>query len=232
VLAAILATGGSAADEKLAPNWSRWQPTDTSLTGGANQIADKVGTEYTHANGRQLAKVTAGPLGIDVALRPATGKISVLDGPGVLYQLNGLGPNGSIKGGTPSKSRLQLVRREALELALYTFRYLPEVELVVTLLPPPPPEDGTEAAASATTGLASAAAKPDELRAVFHRPGDLKPQLQVPLGVTVPSKAPAPEKMGGPQGKTVDSLTLANVFKWSLTRSQDSTPYLVLDRES
>ncbi len=59
----------------------------------------------------------------------------MIDGPGVLYQLNGLGPNGSIMGGKPSRARLKLVHREALELALYTFRYLPDVEMVVTLLP-------------------------------------------------------------------------------------------------
>ena len=43
-------------------------------------------------------------------------------------------------GGKPSQERLKVLHREALELALYTFRYLPDVEGVVTLLPPPPPE--------------------------------------------------------------------------------------------
>jgi hypothetical protein len=234
LLAAVLSSGGagaSAASEGLAPNWSKWQPADTSLEGGSTQIADHVGSEYKHSNGRQLLKVQASPLPVEVALRPATGNISIIDGPGVLYQLNGLGPNGSIKGGTPSESRLQLVRREALELALYTFRYLPDVKMVVTLLPPPPPtQDGT--AAAATAGLVSAAADPNTLRAVFYRPGDLKPQLQVPLGLTVPAKAPTPEAMGGAEGKMVDQLTLANVFKWSVSTAQDKTTYLVLDRES
>ena len=47
----------------------------------------------------------------------------------VLYNLNGLGPSGSIKGGKPSPERLKVLHREALELALYTFRYLPDVEM-------------------------------------------------------------------------------------------------------
>jgi hypothetical protein len=233
VLAVVLSTSnGSSAAEGLAPNWSKWQPSDTSLEGGAAQIAEHVGREYKHGNGRQLLKVQSGPLPVDVALRPATGDISIFQGPGVLYQLNGLGPNGSIKGGTPSESRLQLVRREALELALYTFRYLPDVEMVVALLPPPPPTADEKTDPAAAAGGLSAAANPDTARAVFYRPGDLKPQLQVPLGVTVPATAPAPEKMGGPEGKTVDSLTLANLFKWSVTQAQDKTTYLVLDRES
>jgi hypothetical protein len=51
--------------------------------------------------------------------------------------------------------------------------------------------------------------------------------LQVPLGVTLPAQAPAPEKMGGPEGEVVDQLTLANLFNWSLSSSG-----LVLDRAS
>jgi hypothetical protein len=224
----VSGSGGSD-DIGVAKNWSRWHPTDTTIDGGVAQIADKVGREYKHADGKQLVKVTGGELGINVALRSATGNISVFGGHGVLYQLDGLGPFGSIKGGTPSVQRLQLVRREALELALYTFRYLPDVEMVVTLLPPPPPEKGTPAA-SATSGLLAAGADPDQMRAVFYRPGDLKQQLQIPLGQTVPAHAPPPDQMGGAEGKTVDALTLANTFKWSLTRTQDNTTQLVLDR--
>jgi hypothetical protein len=231
----VVATGGpkSAADEGLAPNWSKWRPSTSDIQAGAAQIADHVGSEYTHPDGRQLVKVTAGGLGIDVALRPASGPISVINGHGILYQLNGLGPNGSIKGGKPSVARHRLVRREALELALYTFRYLPGVDMIVTLLPPPPPaDDQKNAASSGVAGLTSTAANPDDQHAVFYRPGDLKPQLQVPLGVTMSAKAPQPAQLVGAEGRTVDALTLSNTFKWSLMHAQDSTPYLVLDRES
>ena len=154
------------------------------------------------------------------ALRPASGAIQIFDGNTVLYQLNGLGPNGSIKGGKPSEQRLQLMRREALELALYTFRYLPDVESVVTLLPPPPPKPGAETS-PASAGILNTEASPDQMEAIFYRPGDLKPQLQIPLGNTVAATAPAPDKMGGAEGKMVDQLTMSNLFKWSLTRSQD-----------
>src|SRR3954447_11416211 len=132
-----------AEDAGLATNWSKWHPSDTTVEGGASEIANHVAAEYKHADGKQLVKVTGGPLGIGVALRPSSGTISSFSGNGVLYQLDGLGPSGSIKGGTPSAECLQLVRREALELALYTFRSLPDADMVVTFLPPPPPDPGT-----------------------------------------------------------------------------------------
>jgi len=233
VVAAVLIWGGSDenANEGLAKNWSRWQPPDTSLESGPSEIAEKVGSEYRQSSGAQLVKVAGSPLGIGVALRASSGSIKTYDGSkGVLYELNGLGPNGSIKGGTPSTQRLQLIRREALELALYTFRYLPDVDMVVTLLPPPPPKAGTEAASPVAGLLSATSPNPSEMTAVFYRPGDLKQRLQIPLGQTVSAKAPLPEQMGGAEGRTVDSLTLSNLFNWSLQRSQVSTPYLILDR--
>jgi hypothetical protein len=168
VLVVVVSTdrGDGSADEGLAPNWSAWQPSDTSLEGGAAQIAEKVGHEYRHPDGKQLALVTGAPLDANVALRAASGNVTVIDDPGVLYKMNGFGPNGSIKGGTPSQARLKIVHREALELALYTFRYLPDVKQVVTLLPPPPPTPeeikATNAAKTASLVAQSAAAKANQ----------------------------------------------------------------------
>ena len=44
----------------------------------------------------------------------------------------------SIKGGTPSEARHALLRREALELALYTFKYVDGIDSVSVFLPPRP----------------------------------------------------------------------------------------------
>jgi hypothetical protein len=230
-VAVVVSSGGGGTDDSLlAPNWSKWRPADTSVSGGATEIASHVAAEYRHADGTQLVKITGGELGIPVALRAVTGSITEFQGTGVLYQLDGLGPNGSVQGGTPSAQRLQVLRREALELALYSFRYLPDLEMVVALLPPPPPAKGTPAA-SATGGLlTSTAADPKLMSAVFYRPGDLKDRLMIPLGNTVAAKAPAPEEMAPAEGKLVDSLTLSNTFRWAITRTQDQTLQLVLDR--
>lgn len=224
----VLSDRGPAVDEGLEPNWSAWRPSDTSLDGGPAQIAEKVGAEYRHPDGKQLALVTGGPLEAPVALRPTAGKIEVFQGNGVLYQLNGLGPNMSIKGGEATAARLQVLKREALELALYTFRYLPDAEMVVAMLPPPPPPDGGDPAVTATQKLlATAGVDAIPKNALFYRPGDLAPQLQVPLGMTVPAKAPTAATLAAAENETITTLTASNLFTWSV---QEATGYLVLDR--
>ena len=62
------------------------------------------------------------------------------------YILCGLGANCSIKGGTASTARHALLRREALELALYTFKYVHDIDSVSVFLPPRP--DGASSATS------------------------------------------------------------------------------------
>jgi hypothetical protein len=221
---------GAPAGEGLAADWSAWQPPDDTLDDAPREIAERIGAEYAHPDGRQLVLVMGSPMLAPVALRPSVGPIEFIQDKGELYQLNGLGPNNSIKGGTPSAERLQLIKREALELALYTFRYVPDAEMVVALLPPPPPAAGSGAAAAATPApggqLANAATPAVPRTAIFYRPGDLKAQLQVPLGATVPSRAPAAALSAGELG-TVELLTQANMFEWAV---QESTGLLVLDR--
>ena len=58
----------------------------------------------------------------------------------------GSGANCSIKGGTASTARHALLRREALELALYTFKYVHDIDSVSVFLPPRP--DGASSATS------------------------------------------------------------------------------------
>lgn len=228
VLVVVARDGATTVDEGLEANWSAWRPSDTSLEGGAAEIADKVDNEYRHPNGKQLTFVRAGRLEAPVLLRSATGEISVFQDDGVFYELNGLGPNMSIKGGKASPERLQVLKREALELALYTFRYLPEVKMVVAMLPPPPPSNGGDPAVTATQKLlATGSVDSIPKSALFYRPGDLKPQLQVPLGVTVPSKAPTPDSLGKGENEIITALTSSNLFNWSL---QEATGYMILDR--
>jgi hypothetical protein len=234
-IAALVIAGSGPPDEGFASNWSKWRPQDSTMTSGAAEIATHVGGEYRGDKGEQLVNVTGGPLEIQglklgVLLRPAQGNIHEIGGKAVLYNLNGLGPRGSIKGGKPSTARHRLLRREALELALYTFRYVPNVDMVVTLLPPPPPS--ASAASSSSSSSSSSATADPPLQAVFYRPGDLRSQLQVPLGVTVPAKAPRADTMPPAEIRTIDSLTLSNLFQASFTQAQNLQPYLVLDRPS
>jgi hypothetical protein len=58
----------------------------------------------------------------------------------VAYQMCGLGnpqQNCGVASGGSAKSRGELLRREALELALYTLKYVPGTDAVLTYLPPP-----------------------------------------------------------------------------------------------
>jgi hypothetical protein len=215
--------------------WSGWKPTTDDGEKAAKQIAAHVGKKYRLSDGSQIVGVQGGPLEINalgltvplsIAMKtaPQGGDINFIDGKGLLYTLNGLGPKGSVRGGKPSEERHLLLRREALELALYTFRYIDDVDEVVALLPPAPPDKpkkGTAAAAAATD-------KPTQ--ALFFRPGDLQPQLEIPLGATIPPQTPRPETIPGAEARRIDALTRGNLFLASFQQGQDQKAYLVLDR--
>ena len=98
------------------------------------------------------------------------------------------------------KARGRLLMREALELALYSFRYLEDVTMVAVLLPPSPKAE-TEASTSTATDT-------EPTRAVFYRPGDLLAQLQVPLSRTLSPETPTPKTMKAPETGAIDSLVL------------------------
>ena len=229
-LGVILAIDTSSTDETVPDGWSAWTPTAQDGVGIAKQIAEHVGPEYRLGNGSQLVAVAASglevsnpPVPFDVAVRtaPIGGDIQLLEGSGVLYTLNGLSRAGSIPG-EPSQERGLLVRREALELALYTFRYAQDVDMVVTLLPP----------------LAPAAAKDDQpaeqpqLQAVLYRPGDLADRLDVPLAATIAPQTPRPETMAldSPEARSISALSTSNEFLASFQQGQNAHAYLVLDR--
>ena len=102
------------------------------------------------------------------------------------------------------------------------------------VLLPPPPQTADEQAAAAAAASASAAgagstaqAAPTDttIPAIFYRPGDLRQQLQVPLGNTLAPKAPSTDAFSGREADTVATLTLSNSFNMT---TQGST--ILLDR--
>jgi hypothetical protein len=208
---------------ELAENWSAWEPETSRMAEGAQDIAEHVGLQYKLEGGEQLVQVSSSPLElqgeeIGVAVRPQGSALELLEGEGLLYILNGLGPNGTVATGKPSKKRGRLLLREALELALYSFRYLDDVTMVAVLLPQTPAESSTAAATQASS----------QRRAVFYRPGDLLGELQVPLDETLAAKTPTPATMAPDEAKRVDSLTLRNLFLASVQPLQADQNYLVL----
>jgi hypothetical protein len=220
-LGAMLALNAS--DSAPPDRWSNWRPTTKDDLGLARQIAEHVGPRYRLADANQLVRVQSSALEIEqhplaVVMRTSAlgGDIRLIEGHGLMYTLNGLGRFGSIPGGKPSEARHLLLRREALELSLYTFHYADDVDMVVTLLPPPPPKAGEE----------------PPLQAMLYRPGDLRGELAVPLDATVPSATPRPEQLERrkTEVKRIQALTDSNLFRARFQRSQDAGIYLVLER--
>ena len=216
--ATMLVVGGRAPSTSNEDRWAAFHPTSDGLDSGPREIAAHVAGQYRFPTGEQLVVVTGGPLELQnlpmkIAIRRSAadgGDISLRDGPGVLYRLCGLGPKCALDRGKPAPERHLLLRREALELALYSFHDLAKVQDVVVFMPP---AKGKEAS-----------------QALHFRRGDVAGQLARPLRATLPSPAPTPATVAAsPDAKFVQSLTVANLFKFSFTQSQDASVFLVLD---
>jgi hypothetical protein len=216
-------------DAGPAPVWSAWEPTGSS-TARVRQIADHVAKAYRNPEGDQLVVALGGPPTVTaggetttpipiraIAVRPdtSTGQaeeddIEIFDASkSMQFSLCGLGEGCSIDG-QPSQARHSLLRREALELALYTFKYVDGVDSVTVFLPPPP---GGESPATA----------------VFLRKGDVKAELTKPLRRTI---APGAPPLGGiPVGEleTLNRITLPRLYNFEYTQAQDLSAVLVLD---
>jgi hypothetical protein len=213
----LLAASAGRGGPKLAVHWSSWTPPTSRMVDGAADIAAHVGREYQLDSGDQLAAVSSGaiqlggmPLGVAVKPRGSQ-ELQVLKGDGLLYVLSGLGPGGAVAGGKPTTARGRLLMREAVELALYSFRYLDDVTMVAVMLPPP-----------------SGSKSPTQLRVIFYRPGDLLANLQVPLSRTLSPKAPRPKQMSNAQAAQIDSLALGNLFLAKIQPLESNLNYLVL----
>jgi hypothetical protein len=216
-------------DLGLAGHWSRWFPPSHDIVSGPQAIADHVQGQYKRADGKQLVSVhggpfffsgTSSPLPFAVRLQPADGSIRDLGSNGVFYTLSGTGTRGTIVGDKSTPQRERLLRREALELALYSFRYVDNITMFVALLPTDQPK-GKAAKKSSSSA--------PTVRALFFRPGDLRKQLQSPLVRTLrPTLKIKPGQLPTREGKRVDDLTTRNVFKAHFDQQFDGQLYLVL----
>jgi hypothetical protein len=199
--------------------WAPFKPSSDGLDSGPREIADYVGRQYRLPSGEQIVAVTGGPLVLQdlpmtIAVREPVadgGHIRILEGKGVLYRMCGLGDKCAIAKGTATKERGLLLRREALELALYSFHNLQDVEHVVVFIAP---EKG----------------KAPSVALLFGR-GDVAGQLARPLTATLPLPVPNSDTItAAPNTPAVRALTFANLFNFKLTEAnQDARVFLVLD---
>jgi hypothetical protein len=206
---------------KPPPPWSAWRPTSDTSLGRATEIAEHVARQYHLPSGNQLVRVRVvpGPGATDDAIRTVavTTKADAQSADDfnffdasttVMYFLCGSGAKCAIKEGKPTTARHAVLRRQALELALYTFEYVKGTESVVTFFPP---QKGK-----------------DPAFALFFRKGDLDPQLDAPLRRTLPQqRAPRPGELTPVERRTVDELTLRRLFQY-FVQNNDNGRILVL----
>ena len=216
-------------DAVPSPAWSAWEPSGSS-NAQVKQIADHVAKEYRF-QGQQMAVALGGPptvaAGGDstnpipvaaIAVRPdtSTGKaeendIELVDASkSMQYVLCGLGDSCALSSGPPTEARHTLLRREALELALYTFKYVDGVDSVTVFLPPPA---GTQAPATA----------------VFLEKSDIGPELSKPLTQTLSPITPSVGTIKADELQTLNRITRTRLYQFQYTQAQDLSAVLVLD---
>ena len=217
--------------------WSSFSPQDGGVA-GERDIANAVAPLYRASASTQLAVVTVQNFsdtgtGTQVALRnPTDGTLSALGGTTAVFNLCGLGPNCAIATGTPSIDRLLLLRREALELSLYTFKYVHNVDNVVSILPPGRTQTVTTAKLTAKPpDKAGANSKGSTLyMAVAFQRRSLEAFLNRPLRETLPEEVPpTPTTIAqAPEAELVSVLTAQALFKQQMIQAQDGSNVLVL----
>jgi hypothetical protein len=200
--------------------WSSFKPKGHETIGKAQNLANYVAPRYVF-NGAPIAVVQAQPLqfgkaevdGIAFMRAPAQGvgspaaqfepaentMLYVFCGPAAACGLPAEG----------AADMIVLLREEALELALYTLKYWPDVDSVVTLLPPSKTE------------------KP----ALLLRRRKLKDQLSKPLEATLPKHDfVSPSSVTEAELERVARLTQSSIFFSSFEQTSNGHTLLLLGR--
>ena len=197
--------------------WSAWKP-EGRENAYPVEIAQHVGLRYRLPSGKQLVGVLAGPAKVqDLPIRAVLiqhgastptkqDDVEVIEVRGsVMYSLCGVGQKCSIAEGEPTQGRSRLLRREALELALYTFKYVDDVDSVITLLPVNLGDPATE--------------DDDTSTALFLQKKDFNRQLSAPLDRTL--AGPVGTSLDSFKGQVVDTLTRPRHYLYDIQPTQD-----------
>jgi hypothetical protein len=217
-----------------APKWSGFEPTGSTLT-VTRQIASQVSRSYRLAGGRQLVTAFSGPATVSaqgaeggssevpikvIAIRPDTtaGKaeetdVTLIDAANSYqFTLCGLGQGCSVPDRDATSEREALLRREALELALYALRYVDSLKSVYIFLPPRP-----------TTGQNLAAAN-----VLFLSRSDLSVELHRPLAQTLDPGSRTAGAMSAAESDAVNRITLPRLYTYEYQQAPDLSPVLIL----
>ena len=196
------------------PRWSSFQPTGDRLE-KAQAIADHVAPGYRLDDRQQMVVVSARDAGvgdrqIQFVAVPGQEQYDIINGANtVAYEMCGLGEHCSIRTGQASTDRDRLLRREALEIALYTFKYVGSTDAVVVFMPPP---------VGATTSWA-----------LLFKKQNLGGELGQPITDTLSEPAPNPVTLAtSPERDLVEQLTGNARYSYKV-QDVNGAPVLVLD---
>lgn len=189
-----------------------------------SQIAKHVSPRYLGPGGKSIVSIIPGPLTVgtgDGSQLPVTTLIeqndrgaiitdtTTAEGTTVQFNQCGFAANCQL-GGKPTKVRGDLLRRQALELALLTFHHEPDVDNVVVYMPPP------------------AAAENPTYALLFRRAG-LERQLARPLAATIgPQGALRSGQMGEARAQLIGDLTAPRLFTYQYQQMQQNQVALLL----
>lgn len=205
------------------PAWSAWEPTKDGVE-RLDEIGRYVSHQYALPSGRVLVTPFSTPpvvrLGNQLAavraIRITTGlpgesvnDSQIIDATNVwAYELCGGGKDCALSDGSASASRGRLLQRESLELALYTFKFEPAINYVVTYFPPVP--------------------KRDPAAIVLTREA-LEEPLKHPLAQTLPPPRTRlmPGQLSGNDLAVLDRY-ITRAYSLSGEQLQDGSPVLVL----
>ena len=217
----VLATGPEKQED---PAWSAWQPKGSTMA-KVRQIADRIPKAYRTENGAQLTVSLAGPLSVPtpqgevpvkaVFVRPDTSKglaeeddIAVYPGNAVVsFGLCGTRSKEQCEvGKTVSAEQQTLLRRQALELSLYTLRYVDGIDSVVVFMPPDAKSQST----------------------VFLRRSDVNDELDRPLSTLLPTAKPKVGGLNSLEEGQILRLTRTRTYSAEVQASPDGSPVLIL----
>lgn len=198
--------------------WSVWQPNASGID-GTRQIADHVARRYRSETGAQLTTNLIAPFQIQQAPISAVAIRNDVRGSdnqfynysfptNVPFTLCGLGTRCAIASGKPSLARGRLVRRQAFELALYTFKYISGSQSVLEYLPP--------AAGNQLT------------YAMFLRKSEVEGALGQPLRETLPGVPPFTVSTKLRDDPAIDNMLQEHIFRVDYTQIPDGSVLTVL----
>src|SRR5688500_2813975 len=207
--------------------WSSWEPSGSRVA-RMRQIADRIPKAYLQENGEQLTVSQASQLAVpteqgdvpvtSIFVRPDTSRglaeesdIDAYSGADVVsYGLCGLGTSAqcAITEGTPSTERFTLLQRQALELSLYTFKYVDDVNSVLVFMPPTPSGESNGT--------------------IFLRREDVADELRRPLSQLLPSRAPRVGSLGEIELGNIQRLTRPRIYEVQFQAASDGRPIVVL----